>query len=659
VLAEDLVGRLTVEHSCATSTRWASEVGECARVDDMSSPPARLLFSAIVALAVLGGPSPGWTQFGRAFAGPGPRAEQPAYNVGDGSARIGPFLLTRMEGELYVFEAGVGQQLHVTRGLAIAKVVTGGVVRFETNPTAATVWPLEVGRFRTTPASLLSRLPRQIPAFNGGINVVWSVAAYEDVRSGGESLKAFKLVQRIDNTLRGNTVEELGQFILWYAPELRQVVKAQGNLLDVSFDFVPEPVQPIVAGSRAQSSGDTSTEATSRRQRPDATPSKPGTSSAPATDTEAPKIALNHPAEGARFDQEQILVVGLVTDNVAVEQVLVSVNGQLITATAEPMAGARSRSIRHMVTLQPGGNVIEVTAIDKAGNASQLVRTVTRSIPAGAVPDVPSRPQPDRWAVVVGIGGYDNPSIPKLKYAVSDADAIARTLAASAGFKKENILLLTDRTELKPTLKNIKYALGTFLARSAKKDDTVLIFFAGHGAPEADPRGLERDGLAKYLIPSDADPDDLFSTALPMDDMQAIFGRIEAERVVAFLDACYSGAAGGRTFMTKKTRGGAVDDLFLERLTRSKGRAIVTAARPSEVSIELPELGHGLFTYYLIEGLKGGADLNRDGIVTLQELYEYLEQQVTKKSRSVGATQHPVMKGELEGVLPLTKVRAQ
>jgi len=84
----------------------------------------------------------------------------------------------------------------------------------------------------------------------------------------------------------------------------------------------------------------------------------------------------------------------------------------------------------------------------------------------------------------------------------------------------------------------------------------------------------------------------------------------------------------------------------------------MTAARPTEVSIELPELGHGLFTYYLIEGLKGAADLNRDGIVTLQEVYEYLEQQVTKKSRSVGATQHPVMKGELEGVLPLTKVRA-
>ena len=128
---------------------------------------------------------------------------------------------------------------------------------------------------------------------------------------------------------------------------------------------------------------------------------------------------------------------------------------------------------------------------------------------------------------------------------------------------------------------------------------------------------------------------------------------------MAFLDACYSGAAGGRTFSSKSTRAGSVDDLFLERLTRSKGRAIITASRPAEVSIELPELGHGIFSYFLVNGLKGAADLNRDGIVSLQELYEYVEQQVTTKSRSVGGNQHPVMKGELEGALPLAKVRAR
>jgi len=218
------------------------------------------------------------------------------------------------------------------------------------------------------------------------------------------------------------------------------------------------------------------------------------------------------------------------------------------------------------------------------------------------------------------------------------------------------VVLLTDNAERKPTLRNIRWALGTFLARSARKDDTVVIFFAGHGAPETDLRGAERDGLAKYLIPVDADPDDLYATALPMDEIKTIFERIEAERVVAFLDACYSGAAGGRTFASLKTRATTVDDLFLERLTRSKGRAIITASRPTEVSIELTELGHGIFTYYLVQGLQGAADGNRDGIVSLQELYEYVEQQVSQKSRAVGGNQHPVMKGEMEGVLPLVRV---
>jgi uncharacterized caspase-like protein len=257
------------------------------------------------------------------------------------------------------------------------------------------------------------------------------------------------------------------------------------------------------------------------------------------------------------------------------------------------------------------------------------------------------------------VGRYESPAIPALRYSVADAESMYKVLIDSGEYKKENVLLLTDRTERKPTLRNLKHALGTFLARAAGKDDTVIVYFAGHGAPEVDRRGIESDGLAKYLIPSDADPEDLFSTALPMDDLHAIFGRIEAERVVMFLDACYSGAAGGRTFAARSTRAGAVDELFLERLTRSRGRVIVTAARPNEVSVELPELGHGIFTYYLTEGLRGAGDLNRDGIVGLQELYEYVEQQVVRKSRAVGGKQQPLMKGEHEGILPLARVRAR
>jgi hypothetical protein len=372
-------------------------------------------------------------------------------------------------------------------------------------------------------------------------------------------------------------------------------------------------------------------------------------------------VDVRYPEDRSRVADEASVVAAVARSSKGVSRITVSVNGTEVHQQEE-RSPQKSVAVSAPLTLRDGPNAIVITALEPDGTARQEVRTVILERPkpvaplaAPAPPAPPAPPPSTQWAVVIGVGGYENSAVPKLRYPVADADAVYQTLLASGGFKKENILLLTDKTERKPTLRNIKWALGTFLARSAHKDDLVVIYFAGHGASEVDQRGMERDGLSKYLVPIDADPDDLYSSALPMDEMQNVLQRIEAERVTVFLDACYSGAAGGRTFASTKTRGVNVDDIFLDRLTRSKGRAIVTASRPSEVSIELADLGHGVFTYYLVRGLQGYADLNRDGIVSLQEIYEYLAQEVSKKSRSVGGNQHPMLKGELEGIIPLTK----
>jgi uncharacterized caspase-like protein len=374
-------------------------------------------------------------------------------------------------------------------------------------------------------------------------------------------------------------------------------------------------------------------------------------------------VSFRYPEDRSRVTEESSVVAAVVTSSRGIAKVTVQLNGVEVHQQGAKTP-ERSVAVSAPIVLKEGANAIVLTATETGGAVRQEVRTVIYDKPkpvAAAAPGAAAPPPPavkhDSWAVIIGVGRYQSTDIPSLRYTVADAESLYQILVGPGGFRKEHVLLMTDKTEKTPTLRNIKWALGTFLARSAKKDDTVVIFFAGHGAPEVDQRGVERDGLAKYLIPSDADPDDLYSTALPMDEMQTIFGRVEAERMVVFLDACYSGAAGGRTFSSKKTRAANLDDQFLERLTRSKGRAIITASRPSEVSIELPELGHGIFTYYLVQGLKGAADLNRDGIITVQELYEYVEQQVSVKSRSVGGNQHPVMKGEMEGALPLVRVR--
>src|SRR5262249_30956060 len=149
-------------------------------------------------------------------------------------------------------------------------------------------------------------------------------------------------------------------------------------------------------------------------------------------------------------------------------------NGTEVQRQAEPSA-PRSLVVTAPVALREGANTIILTAREPDGTTRQEVRTVTRGRTgvAAATPAPPPEPARESWAVIIGVGRYENPGIPFLKYSVPDADAMYQVLTTTAGFKKDNVMLLTDRTERKPTLRNIKYALGTFLARSARKDDTV------------------------------------------------------------------------------------------------------------------------------------------------------------------------------------------
>ena len=81
---------------------------------------------------------------------------------------------------------------------------------------------------------------------------------------------------------------------------------------------------------------------------------------------------------------------------------------------------------------------------------------------------------------------------------------------------------------------------------------------------------------------------------------------------------------------------------------------VLTASRAGEVSEERDELGHGVFTYYLLEGLRGKADIDGDKIVTVDEIYSYLSEQVPAVT---GQNQHPVKKGEVEGQLILGRIQ--
>ena len=246
----------------------------------------------------------------------------------------------------------------------------------------------------------------------------------------------------------------------------------------------------------------------------------------------------------------------------------------------------------------------------------------------------------ERWAVIVGVGDYRSDAIPDLRFAGKDAQAVYDFLKSpSAGFQEDHIIFLKDADA---TNQAIREALFVFLQKAAY-NDLVFIYFAGHGAPDA----TRPDNL--YLLPHDADTKSLAATAFPMWDVKTALRRqIKAERVIVVADACHSGG-------TKDGETNPINGSFGDLFTPSR-RVILTAADDNELSYEDQKWGggHGVFTYNFIEGLKGAADSNNNGIVTFQEAADYV---ATKVKAETNGRQNP-QRGGL-GDVPLSEVIAE
>ena len=258
-----------------------------------------------------------------------------------------------------------------------------------------------------------------------------------------------------------------------------------------------------------------------------------------------------------------------------------------------------------------------------------------------------------RYLVVIGIDEYADEGIENLEYASVDAQAVfdVFTHPEHGNMPVDNARLLINGDA---TQKQIKSTIATWLANQVTAEDVAIVFFAGHGAPVANPGGRSSDGMEKYLVPHDGEQEDLRATGISMDEVQRWFGFIEARRLLFLIDSCYSGVAGGRTFSQPhfKIRAGLTGE-FLDALS-GEGRTVITACDINEVSLEAPSLKHGVFSYFLVQGLKGDADLDGDGRVGVDELYSYLSREVLAYTRDRGRRMQPVRKGESKGDFFLT-----
>lgn len=178
------------------------------------------------------------------------------------------------------------------------------------------------------------------------------------------------------------------------------------------------------------------------------------------------------------------------------------------------------------------------------------------------------------------------------------------------------------------------------------------MYFAGHGSPQSPdhPQNL-------FLLPYDCRYDNIPTTGFPMWDIETALKRyIKAKRVVVIADACHSGGVGQSFDIARRaSRGLKVNPIStgIHSLSQvGEGVCVISASDENQYSQESKDWGggHGVFTYFLLKGLKGDADYNKDTSVTLGELTSYLSQEVRRATKNA---QSPTVAGRYDPALTI------
>jgi uncharacterized caspase-like protein len=233
------------------------------------------------------------------------------------------------------------------------------------------------------------------------------------------------------------------------------------------------------------------------------------------------------------------------------------------------------------------------------------------------------------WAVIVGVGRYA--AMPSLKFTDDDAYRVYSFLKSPEGgaLPDEQIALLIDESA---TRTNILNAMRRQFLR-ADANDVVLLYFSGHGL----------DGC---FLPVDFDG---YRNKLRHEEIKKIFLESAAKHKLCIADACHSGslqyglAARGPAPVSVSRYYQALED-------SDGGIALLMSSKAEELSLEDHGLRQGVFTFYLLKGLKGEADTNGDQIVSIREIYKY----VTPKVREYTAgAQTPTLSGLYDDTMPV------
>lgn len=234
---------------------------------------------------------------------------------------------------------------------------------------------------------------------------------------------------------------------------------------------------------------------------------------------------------------------------------------------------------------------------------------------------------PKRYGVLIASSKFpDESKLQDLSCPENDVDGLHAVLddEGIGGFSK--LLVIKNRPSY-DVLRGIHRLLG-----EASRDDLVLIYYAGHGK-------LDRAGRL-HLATTDTVNKELETTSVPAQRIRDLIDNADTNKTALILDCCYSGA------IEKSFLRGDVDEQ-LHTLAEGRGTFIMTAATGVQTAREEVCDGYGIFTKHVIDGIRGGADVDGDGVITMNELYGYVHRQVRAESHQVPMKWDLNVQGEL------------
>jgi len=256
-------------------------------------------------------------------------------------------------------------------------------------------------------------------------------------------------------------------------------------------------------------------------------------------------------------------------------------------------------------------------------NAPALSIDVEQNIP------VLSKADNKKWGVIFGIENYRNVS--SVPFARRDAEFMKEYFNKVLGIPTENIYFQTDESATLSEFKTV-FDPGGWLAKNAgKPGNEIYIYYSGHGAP--DPAGNKA-----YLLPADGNPNYAAISGYGLDQLYANLAQLKVKQITLFLDSCFSGANRDNETILASAR-----PVFITTTIPSVASniAVFSAATGNQISSGYSDKQHGLFSYYLMKGLRGEADSNKDNKLTQKELNDYLSEQVNTQARRMGREQEP------------------